>query len=319
MASIINPPFISILDTSICSDNLGDEIIMDAVNEITKDIFKDSHLIHLPTHEFLSFLSHRILSRSKLAIFGGTNIGGSRNWRVNPWDCFFIENLVFLGVGWGSYSIKPNSYWRFLYTKMLDKNLLHSVRDNYTKKQMNKMGIENVINTACPTMWNLTQQHCSDIPRKKKNSVVLTFTSYNQSVTHDSKVVEILNRNYETIYFFPQHPKDEQHMRSICNTQSIESVVYLPPNINGLDASFVEHVDYVGTRLHAGIRALQNKIRTLVLGVDNRAFEISRDTGIAVVDRSDYDGIHQWINSDDETRIKLPELEIQSWRNQFEY
>jgi Polysaccharide pyruvyl transferase len=317
MTSTINAPFVSILDTSICSDNLGDEIIMDAVDEIVKSLFGNSHLIHLPTHEFISFLSHRILSKSELAIFGGTNVGGSRNWRVNPWDCFFIQNLVFLGVGWGSYSIQPNSYWKYLYSKMLDKNRLHSVRDGYTEAQMRKMGFLNVINTACPTMWSLNQEHCSGIPRKKRSSVVLTFTSYSQSPTEDAKIVEALNRNYETIYFFPQHPTDGQYMRSICDGKSIKSVIYLSPSIDALDASFANDVDYIGTRLHAGIRALQHKVRTLILGVDNRAAEIGKDTSIAVIDRRNCDQVIDWINSDYESKIKIPEVEIQTWKSQF--
>jgi polysaccharide pyruvyl transferase WcaK-like protein len=309
--------FISVLDTSICSDNLGDEIIMDAVNKIVRDTFRESHIIRLPTHEFISFLSHRILRKSDLSIFGGTNIGGSRNWRVNPWDCFFIKNLVFLGVGWGSYSIKPNVYWQYMYDKMLDKKRLHSVRDSYTKQQMSKMGITNVANTSCPTMWNLTPEHCSKIPQKKKDSVVLTFTSYSQSLAHDTKVVEILSKKYKTIYFFPQHPADGQYMKNICESRKITSVTYLPPSISGLDTSFSYDVDYIGTRLHAGIRALQHKVRTLILGVDNRAAEISKDTSITVIDRSEHDKIAQWIDSTSSTVIQIPEMAIQDWKSQF--
>jgi hypothetical protein len=42
-------------------------------------------------------------------------------------------------------------------------------------------------------------------------------------------------------------------------------------------------VDFVGARLHGGIRALQRGRRTLTIALDNRAREIAGDTGMPVV------------------------------------
>ena len=46
-----------------------------------------------------------------------------------------------------------------------------------------------------------------------------------------------------------------------------------------------ENIDYVGTRLHAGIRALQHKKRTIIIGIDNRAIEKAKDFNLTVIDR----------------------------------
>ena len=35
-------------------------------------------------------------------------------------------------------------------------------------------------------------------------------------------------------------------------------------------------LDYIGTRLHAGIRAIQKKRRSIIIGVDNRALEMQK-------------------------------------------
>jgi hypothetical protein len=78
-----------------------------------------------------------------------------------------------------------------------------------------------------------------------------------------------------------------------------------------------EDVDFVGTRLHGGIRALQKGRRALILAVDNRAAEISKDTGLPVLPRTDLAGIEEWIEGGAETRLDLPQQAIEDWRAQF--
>ena len=46
-----------------------------------------------------------------------------------------------------------------------------------------------------------------------------------------------------------------------------------------------EEVDYIGTRLHAGILALEHNIKTLIISVDNRAREMGKDLGLPVIAR----------------------------------
>ena len=49
--------------------------------------------------------------------------------------------------------------------------MTHSVRDSYTKKMLNSIGINNVVNTSCPTVWNITPDHLATIPDTKAKYV----------------------------------------------------------------------------------------------------------------------------------------------------
>ena len=66
--------------------------------------------------------------------------------------------------------------------EILDSTYLHSVRDSYTEKKLKQIGIDNVINTSCPTMWRLTEEFCSHIPCKKQDTVVTTITDYRKNI-----------------------------------------------------------------------------------------------------------------------------------------
>ncbi|TOG81065.1 capsular biosynthesis protein, partial [Vibrio parahaemolyticus] len=57
------------------------------------------------------------------------------------------------------------------------------------------------------------------------------------------------------------------------------------------------NVDYIGTRLHGGVRALQKKVRTLILAIDNRAWEKKKDFNLPVVERNDEVAISNFINN----------------------
>jgi polysaccharide pyruvyl transferase WcaK-like protein len=313
---------ISVLDTSICSSNLGDRIIMDAVNRVIKNLFSNSLLIYFPTHEFISKNSYQHLKESDLTFVGGTNLLSSnmnsyRQWKVGPRDAFsFGNNAILMGVGWWQYQGKPNYYTSWLYKKLLSNNYIHSVRDSYTENQLKNIGITNVINTSCPTMWDLSEEHCDHVPLGKADRVVLTFTNYNQNTENDKALLKLLLKEYQEIYFWTQNSNDYSYMKSIAG----DSVTYLRPSLEGLDSILSDHnynVDYVGTRLHAGIRALQKRRRTLILAIDNRATEISKDTGIPVLPRDDFDAIHAWILSKSKTKIRLPVENIEIWKNQF--
>ncbi len=310
---------ISVLDTSICSSNLGDQIIMDAITNVIEEIFSNALTIHIQTHDVISKTSYKYMKGSKLKLLGGTNLLSSNmncynQWKVSLWDSIFVKNIILCGVGWWQYQTKPNLYTKILYKNLLDKNYLHSVRDSYTEQKLNYMGITNVINTSCPTMWKLTEEHCHSIPQERADSVLVTFTEYNQNLDFDSKLVSLLEKEYKQIYFWTQQPKDYEYMQAICG----DRVIYIQPSLKALDRCLSENkVDYLGTRLHAGVRALQHKKRTLILSVDNRANEIAKDTNLPVISRDNLAAIASWINSKYETKIKIPVDNINQWKNQF--
>ena len=315
---------IAILDTSICSTNLGDQIIMSAVESHLNEVFKDDFFIKIPTHDSIGKNSHRELESSNYKIVGGTNllcsnINSYRQWRLNPYDALVVKNLTLMGVGWWQYQSPPNLYSKLLYKKILSSQLLHSVRDNYAKSQLESIGIRNVINTACPTMWSLTDDHCSNIPIEKSDSVLMTFTNYKKDKSSDAQLLLLLKQNYKQIYFWIQHPKDYEYVKELCE-QSLDNAVqvdFIAPSLNALDKALSEDVDYIGTRLHAGVRALQKKKRSLILAVDNRAIEISKDTHLPVIPRNDFSSLKDWIVSNNDLKLNLPWETIEKWKKQF--
>ena len=77
------------------------------------------------------------------------------------------------------------------------------------------------------------------------------------------------------------------------------------------------NLDFIGTRLHAGIRALQKFRRTIILGIDNRATEKSKDFNLKVLQRDDIDKLNGIINNDFRTEININETNIKKWKDQF--
>lgn len=82
------------------------------------------------------------------------------------------------------------------------------VRDEHTEEMLRSAGVKNVLNTACATMWGLTKSHCNAVPKLKSNAVVFTLTDYRMNREADEKLVSILLKHYETVYFWPQGTKD---------------------------------------------------------------------------------------------------------------
>src|SRR4051812_8281771 len=104
-------------------------------------------------------------------------------------------------------------------------------------------------------MWKLTENHCAKIPLNKAEEVVVTFTEYNKDLIADQRLYEILKKSYKKIYYWTQQPNDYKYIKSIGDN----NVTYIDSSLKGLDQILKEkQVDYVGTRLHAGIRALQH-------------------------------------------------------------
>ncbi|MBU2869373.1 polysaccharide pyruvyl transferase family protein [Colwellia sp. E2M01] len=314
---------VTLFDTSIATENVGDFIIMDAVREQVDKIVPTKQIITLPTHDYIGKEGRRLLRASEYSLVGGTNLLSSnllkyQQWKFRLSDINYLNNSILMGVGWWQYQNTPNYYTRKVWNKVLHKDMIHSVRDEYTKNQLLKMGIKNVLNTSCATMWNLTPEHCSQIKTMKGDTVVLTLTDYNQVPEKDIKLVNTLLKNYSTVYFWPQGSGDIQYLQSIYSSFS-RDVSILNPNLESLNNALCQpDVDYIGTRLHAGIRALQLKVRTVIIGIDNRALEKSRDFNLEVIDRTQIDDLDALINQEIRADIKLPEDNINKWKAQFE-
>jgi polysaccharide pyruvyl transferase WcaK-like protein len=253
-------------------------------------------------------------------VCGSNLIRGKMNRLVKLWDinlrsASIVSPLILIGVGWWKKGDLPNQYSKLLYSRLLDKKMLHSVRDNFTLSQFQAMGFKNIINTACPTMWNLTKDHCKDIPKNKAKDVITTLTDYDKNPLADQQMLNILSKKYRKVFLWLQGVNDFNYAHLLNLPTNLELV---NPNLEDYDTLLeTQDIDYVGTRLHAGIRALQKKRRTIILAVDHRALEKKKDFNLTVLDRNDIHLLEGMIDDTFKTDIQLPLENIQTWKNQF--
>lgn len=312
---------IGVFDTSIGTYNIGDYIIMDYCAKQLKDIFPNQNFYNMSTHiEPTREQCKKMLTTTQKFVCG-TNLLWGEMEKYHEWmlpvdvDCY--KDMCLMGVGWQVYNKKITKYSKMFYTVLLNSNYIHSVRDGYTKQKLNEMGIYNVINTSCPTMWELTPEFCLNIPQEKAEYVVTTVTDYRKDANNDKLMLEILKRNYKKVYIWLQGSGDEKYLEEIIDVDeyeliegSLQEYDYILDN--------TQSIDYVGTRLHAGIRALNKKVRSIVVVVDNRAREISKDTNLVVIERNDiHIKLEKMINSSFQTQIEIPMDNIIKWKQQF--
>ena len=307
------------LNTYIGSDNEGDNIIMTYCSNIMKDIVNNKQLINIPTHIYDNKIE---TIKTYKKILCGTNII-YKNMEENmlwtfPNDFTNLKNTILMGVGLQSKDIDKDmsSFSKKFFNYILCKDGYHSVRDEHTKQALEKIGISNVLNTGCPTMWNLTKEFCQTIPKTKSESVVTTITDYDKDEKNDLLMLNILKNNYKNVYIWIQGQYDYDYLKTIIN---LDDFILIPPSLEMLDRILINNdVDYVGTRLHAGIRSLNMKKRSLVISIDNRARDIGEDTNLPVLERKkiEYD-LENWINSEYITQINIPEKNIELWKKQF--
>jgi len=126
-----------------------------------------------------------------------------------------------------------------------------------------------------PATWGLTPGHSALIPTENAENVVFTLTDCSQRPSASIALVKQLQKHYSRVCFWPQGVRDRAYLEKL----PLTDVHTLPPTLEAFDALLAgnDSLDYVGTRLHAGIRALQHKRRGLILRVDNRATEIKID------------------------------------------
>ena len=177
---------------AISTENMGDHIIEYYCDRVIKDIFGEAMMVSLPIRDRLSRLSVKQVGSADYALVCGTNLLSSdmkhfRQWKMKLLDAVRIRyggvnkkelfdtkiikekaedtHVVLMGVGWYQYQDKPTDYTKKVLSIVLDKKYLHSVRDSYAEEKLAAIGITNVVNTACPSMWELTPEKCAMILR----------------------------------------------------------------------------------------------------------------------------------------------------------
>lgn len=313
---------ILMIDPAVSAVNIGDEIISSSIREQMADILNDSFVTSISSHLPLSYIYKKAIGRCDYKFVCGSNLlmgklnGRFKQWHIGYPDIGFLRGAITIGAGWWQYNNKPNLYTKILYRSILSKDYIHSVRDNYTVQMLQKVGITNVLNTGCATMWNLTPEHCAEIPTKKSHSVVFTLTDYNKNQETDQALIDLLCESYETVYFWPQGVGDYDYFGTL---KSPKEIIMIPPNLKAYDELLEkEDLDFVGTRLHGGVRALQKKKRTIIIAIDNRAKEKQKDFNLVCVERSDLSALRERIEGEWQTDIHIPLENIKRWKAQFE-
>lgn len=310
-----------LFNPALASQNLGDEIISTSACKWLQPLFTDEFVLHVSSHQKMSFRYKRYLNDSKLTFVLGSNLlksgmlFGFRQWDVSVFDTFQVSDAVLVGCGWHTYEKHIDSYSKLLYRRLLSDHYFHSVRDEYAKKKLEEMGITNVLNTGCATMWGFTPDYCAGLPKTKAANVVATLTDYNQDPERDERMLSTLLHNYEKVTLWMQGNGDRGYVASLPSFAKCEAI---PSTLEAFDTALNQKdTDYVGTRLHGGIRALQHGRRSLIIAIDNRAREMHKDFNIPVLERDEIGKLEDWICGDSSTEIRIPVDEIERFLGQF--
>lgn len=320
---------ILLLDTSIASANRGDDIIMECVRKELDPIFHGNFVRTLPTHVspfhwyqvWRNSYAVQRFANCHLKFVGGTNLlipdlfTHYPQWNINLFNYQPLKGAVLVGVGAGAGAEEgSNWYTRYLYKKLLSSTYLHSVRDVRSLKYLESLGIA-AINTGCITMWMLTPEFCASIPQRKADSVVFTLNHHHNIDKKDQDIINVLVRNYDDVFFWPQFLEDFDYLQ---NFKNIDNIHILQPTKEDYDRFLSDHdCDYVGTRLHGGIYAMRHRRRAIIISFDERARAINEDNHLNCVDKSQLEKLEEKINSEFATAVTMDFDAIARWKSQF--
>ncbi len=316
-----------VFDTAIGTGNKGDDIIMESARTALKELLDESYVLNLGTHiiNYTGFQLRKnnfkveFIRDADYKFIMGTNLLTNKLFRtstpplnVYPFNCMPYKNSILFGVGVTQKDGDPDAYTRYMYHCILSHEYIHSVRDDLAKDKLEKMGFK-ALNTGCPTLWCLTEELCRQIPIKKSNQAILTVSANRKDYAADQKLIDIVRKNYEKVYLWGQWLPDEAYFNSFKNIEDVEIIRSLGKYHDILSS---EDIDYVGTRLHGGIYAMQHKKRAIIIAVDHRAAGMD-EIATNRLDRKDIDDLNTIINSEFETKVRLHTNEIHTWLGQF--
>lgn len=318
---------IILLDTAIGTTNKGDDIIMKSAVRGLQEILEKNYVVNIPTHitPFSWFQTHfwwkaKWVKEADLKFICGTNLLAKslrypiNDFNIQLWNCGALQNTILVGVGNSLLDKKIDGYTRIIYNKVLSHDLIHSTRDDETTEMLESMGFK-AVTTGCVTLWGLTPELCSRIPDQKADEVVFTLTGPQRDEKRDQKLLDILKKNYKKRYFYIQTIWDMEYFTSL---KGIEDVEIISPDISIYESFLNNHdVDYVGTRLHGGIFAMQHEKRSIILTIDNRARNISKVNHLNTLERERIDELDSLINTSIKTNVKMNYEVLNYWKNQF--
>ena len=305
---------IAIVDSGLATTNLGDHIISSAVHRQLIAPLEESGraTVTIPMHGGLTAQSRALLSEADQVIVCGTNLLSDhmrfrRSWQWSRSDIELTAGkLTMFGVGWWQYQRTGIDPVSASWMRYLAGPHPWAVRDEYSSKRLTAAGVSSV-HVSCPTLWDCSQQ----LTPRGGGRVVTTLTDYNQDRRADERLVELLNGRFAEVLYWPQGPGDRAYIESL---RGSASGVILEPTVSAFNAELRRPgTEYLGLRLHAGIRAIQMGVPTLILGIDNRATEISRSVGLGVISRHALNQIGSALDAPRVINLALPRPEIDAW------
>jgi polysaccharide pyruvyl transferase WcaK-like protein len=320
-------------NNNLTANNIGDEIIFNAIH--------NNFLKQIGSIELHRFTAHRSLREEEmdqinscdLSFFGGTNIVSvdichDSRWIPNPKRFFYLDpgvkNLVLLGVGMNRYtnvrtSFACNLRTKFFYKNVLSKKYHQSVRDLHTFEMLKKNGIKKVLFTGCPTLWSLDHGMNFNLGAKI-NKCCFALTDYDQNPERDNSLITLLLQNFDELVYFPQGSNDLAYLHSLeCFAKNSARIKVLPRKLTALEEGIrKEDFVYVGNRLHLGILFLNKGVKSIIIGIDNRAIEMKKSLNVPVLLPSEFGLINNWVNQQQVfDPLQLPVENIKRWKEQF--
>lgn len=301
------------LDPALENVNAGDEIISNAIGAL--DLPALAAAPRLTTHRPLRLSERRLVSRADVVVLGGTNALSShmerfRQWLIDPDLAVRLRRkVVFLGVGWWQYQDTPCTYTRALYRFISHPTIPHAARDHYTSHRLGSLGLRAMM-TGCPTTWGLGAVALP--PLGRSSAVVTTLTDYYQDPGVDSRWLLELKEHYAEVRMVGMGPGDRGYFDSL----DINGIEWFGAGVDALSDALPD-ADFVGTRLHAGVHAMQAGRPALILAVDNRALEMRESIGLPVIERRLSDTLGEHLANGVSPTLRIPDEDIARWRTEF--
>lgn len=236
---------------------------------------------------------------------------------LNPFNMGLYKDSVLVGVGKNKKYEKIDAFTKYLYLHTLSKEFMHSVRDEATKKVIEDIGLK-AINTGCPTLWGFTKEKCSNIPVEKAENVIFSVSGYStqRAEKEDSVMIKCLINNYNRLYAWIQTMADEEYLRELVDIDRYKiTCIYSLEMYSELLKK--GNIDYIGTRLHGGIFALQHGCRSLIISIDERAEGFHETNNIPILRRNEIDKLDSYINKPILTDIVIDRSAIEDFIAQF--
>lgn len=270
---------IVIADTSVCSSNTGDQIIVSAVRDALRPLTDRFGVRHIPTHTGMGYRGRRILEQAPVAVLAGTNllsahVGLRQQWRTIPLRRRH-RRFVSFGCGFGSGEDRPTRAAAAFLRATLHPGALHAARDMFSADLLQDLGFR-AIYTGCPTMW-LVDRDAPPTPSSPEDRCVVILNHTLRRPDLDSLVLRASTERFGDVRFWCQAPYDRAYLPALPANAS-----EIPPSLAALGAELRAHpgAEVVTTRLHAAIYAQWFGHRPRFIAVDLRSQRCAGDAAM---------------------------------------